>query len=189
MPSLIQLLCLFHDLITKVFLRSLQYGIVVMGVIDAFVHAHNHHGRNMDNPGNFGECMKGRIRFMTVITPAYAQAYQLMCLTRHIPVVSRQKFRLPAAKARYPHLHNIRTSTRDKGNDFQGWAINTDGGTRLADGETLARWSAIARSHHGRIAVMFGPVITTELISRLQVPESTPKTLVTCRPWLKSSPS
>ena len=33
---------LLHDLITQVFLRSLQYGIVVMGVIDAFVHAHNH---------------------------------------------------------------------------------------------------------------------------------------------------
>ena len=45
---------LFHDLITQVFLRSLQYGIVVMGVIDAFDHAHNHHRRNMDNPGNFG---------------------------------------------------------------------------------------------------------------------------------------
>ena len=28
---------LFHDLITQVFLRSLQYGIVVMGLIDAFV--------------------------------------------------------------------------------------------------------------------------------------------------------
>ena len=38
--------------------------IVVMGVIDAFVDAHNHHRRNMDNPGNFGDCMKGRIRFM-----------------------------------------------------------------------------------------------------------------------------
>ena len=51
---------LFHDLIILVFLRSLQYGIVVMGVIDAFVHGHNHHRRNMDNPGNFGDCMKGR---------------------------------------------------------------------------------------------------------------------------------
>ena len=29
---------LFHDLITQVFLRSLQHGIVVMGVIDAFVY-------------------------------------------------------------------------------------------------------------------------------------------------------
>ena len=45
---------LFHDLITQVFLRSFQYGIVVMGVIDAFDYAHNHHRRNMDNPGTLG---------------------------------------------------------------------------------------------------------------------------------------
>ena len=32
---------LFHDLITQNFLRRLQYGIVVMGVLDAFVYAHN----------------------------------------------------------------------------------------------------------------------------------------------------
>ena len=59
---------------------------------------------------------------MTANTPAYAHAYQFIRLTRHIPVVPSQKFRLPAAKARYPHLPNIRTTTRDKGNDFQGWA-------------------------------------------------------------------
>ena len=47
---------LFYDLLTQVFLRSLQYEIVVMGVIDAFVYAHNHHRRNLDNPGNFGDC-------------------------------------------------------------------------------------------------------------------------------------
>ena len=76
---------LFHDLITQVFLRSLQYGIVVMGVIDAFVYAHIHHRRHVDNPGNVGDCMKGRIRFMTEITPAYAHAFQLLCLTVHIP--------------------------------------------------------------------------------------------------------
>ena len=56
---------LFHDLITHVFLRSLQYGIVAMGVIDPSVYAYNHHQRNMDNLVNFGDCMKGRIRFMT----------------------------------------------------------------------------------------------------------------------------
>ena len=102
-----------------------------MGVIGAFVHAHNHHRRNMDNLGNFGDCMKGRIRFLTVITPAYAHAYQLICLAGHIPVVPSQKFRLPAANARYPHLTNGRTATRERGNDFQGWAIYTDEGTRL----------------------------------------------------------
>ena len=90
-----------------------------MGVIDAFVCAHNHHYRKIDNPGNFGDCMKGRIRFMTAITPAYAHANQLICLTRHIPGVPSQKFRLPAAKARYPHLSHVRTTTRERGNAFQ----------------------------------------------------------------------
>ena len=30
-----------HELITRVFLRSLQYGIVVMGFLDAFVYGHH----------------------------------------------------------------------------------------------------------------------------------------------------
>ena len=44
---------------------------------------------------------------------------------------------------------------------YHGEAIHADGGTRLADGETLAG-CAVARSPHGRIDVMIGPVITTE---------------------------
>ena len=36
---------LLHDLITQVFLRSLQYAIVELGFIDAFVHAHHQHRR------------------------------------------------------------------------------------------------------------------------------------------------
>ena len=127
---------LLHDLITHVFLRSLQYGIVVMGFIDASVCAHHQHRRSIENPWNFGDCMKGRIRFMTAITPAYAHANQATCLTRH--------------------------HTRKRGNDFQGWSIYTDGCTRVVDGETLAGWSAIARSLHGRIDIMCGPVVTTE---------------------------
>ena len=133
-----------------------------MGFIDAFVYAHNHHRRNIENPGNFGDCMKGRIRFMTAITPAYGHAYQVTCLTRHIPEVQNQRYRLPITKAMYAHLPNVRTATRERGNDFQGWAIYTDGSTRLADGETLAGWCVVARSPHGRIDIMFGAVITTE---------------------------
>ena len=58
---------LLHDLITQVFLRSLQYGIVVMGFIDAFVYAHHQHRRSIEHPGNFGEydghhsCLRPRI--------------------------------------------------------------------------------------------------------------------------------
>ena len=98
---------LLHNLITQVFLRSLQYGIVVMGFIDAIVYAHHQHRRSIENPGNFGDCMKGRIFFMTAITPAYAHAYQATCLTRHMPAVPHHKFRLPKPKARYPHLPTL----------------------------------------------------------------------------------
>ena len=127
-----------QDLITQVFLRSLQYGIVVMGFIDAFVYAHHQHRRSIENPGNFGDYMKGRIRLMTAVTPAYVHACQVTCLTRHMPAVPRLNFRLPKPKARHPHLSNIRITTRERGNDFQGWGIYTDGSTRLVNGETLA---------------------------------------------------
>ena len=45
---------LLLDLISQVFLRSVQFGIIVMGFIDAFVHAHHQHRRNIDNPGTLG---------------------------------------------------------------------------------------------------------------------------------------
>ena len=98
---------LLHDLITQVFVRSLQYGILVMGFIDAYVCAHHQHRRSIENSGNFGDCIKGRIRFMTAITPAFAHA-------------------LPKPKARYRHLPNVRTTTRERGNDFKGWDIFSD---------------------------------------------------------------
>ena len=153
---------LSHNLITRVFLRSLQYGIEVMGFLDAFVYAHHQHRQGLENPGNTGDCMKGRIRFMTAITPAYAHAYQATCLARHMPAVPHQNFRLPKPNARYPYLPNARSTTRERGNDYRGWASYTDGGARVVDGETLGGWSVISRSLHRRIDVMFGPVVTTE---------------------------
>ena len=122
-----------------------------MGFIDAFVYVHNQHRRSIENLGNFGDCMKRRIRFMTAITPAYAHAYQATCLAQHTPGVPRLNFSLPQAKARYPHLPDVRTTTRERGNDCRGWPST---GTRLVDGETLAGWGAIARSPHGRINIM-----------------------------------
>ena len=136
---------LLHDLITQVYLRSLQYGIVVMGFIDAFVYAHHQHRQNIDNPGNFWDCMKGGICFMTAITSAYAHAYHVKCLTRQMPAVPRLNFRLPKSKARYPHLTNVRTTTRERFNDFQGWGTYTDGCPRHVDGETLS-WMVCYRS-------------------------------------------
>ena len=117
--------------------------------------------RSIEKPGNFGDCMKGRIRFMTAITPACAHAYQATCLTRHMLAVPRQNFRLPKLKARYPYLPDDRSTTRTRGNDFRGWAIYTDGGTRVVENEILAGRGVISRSPHGRIDIMFGPVVTT----------------------------
>ena len=54
---------LLHDFITQVFLRNLQYGIVLMGFIYSFVYAHRQHRRCIDNPGNFGDCMKRKNPF------------------------------------------------------------------------------------------------------------------------------
>ena len=79
---------------------------------------------------------------------------------RHMSAVPPLNFRLPKPKARYPHLPNVRATSRERSNDFQRWTIYIDGGTRVVDGETSAGWGAIARSLHGRI--VFGPVITTE---------------------------
>ena len=79
-----------------------------------------------------------------------------------MPAVQRQNFRLPKLKARYPYLPNDRSNTRARGNDFRGWAVYTDGGTRIVDGETLAGRGVISRSPHGMIDIMFGPVVTTE---------------------------
>ena len=99
---------------------------------------------------------------MTAITPAYSHAYQTTCLVRHILAVPHQNFRLPKPKARYPKLPNARSITRERGNDYRGWSICIGGGTRVVDGETLAGSCVISRSYHGRINVMFGPVVTTE---------------------------
>ena len=69
------------------------------------------------------------------------------------PLLSIQNFACTTAKAPYPHHPNARTTTRERGNDFQGWANYTEGSTRLTDGETSAGWGAVARSPHGRIFV------------------------------------
>ena len=80
-----------------------------------------------------------------------------------MPAVPLQNFRLPKLKSTYPYLPNVRSITRERGNDYRVWGLYTDGGTRVVDGETLAGWDAISRFPHGRIDVMFGPVVTTEV--------------------------
>ena len=70
--------------------------------------------------------------------------------------------RLPKSNARNQYLPKARSTTRERGNDFRGWAIYTDGCTRVVDGETPAGWGVIARSLHGKIDIVFRPVVTTE---------------------------
>ena len=147
---------------TSLFLRSLPFGIVVLGFLDAFVYAHHKHRRDSANAGNFGDCMSGRVRFMTAITPAYAHAYQTMCLALHFPGVPHQSFRLSKPKSRYPFLPNDRSLSKELGHDYCGWAIYTDGGTRVVDGENVAGRGVISRSPRGQIYIMFGRIITTE---------------------------
>ena len=96
---------------------------------------------------------------ITPLTPTRTKQYVLRCT---FPGVLHRSFRLPKPKSRYPHLPNDRSITRELGNDFHGWAIYTDGGTRVVDGEIFAGWGVISRSPRGRIFILFGPVITTK---------------------------
>ena len=105
---------LFHELVTEILPRSLRHQIVVMGIIDAIVNAHNYHRHNLDNAGEFGDCMEGRIRLLTAITPSYAHAYQTLCLTRRPYDIPCQRFRLPSAKAKHLNHPNNRTTMREK---------------------------------------------------------------------------
>ena len=146
--------CSLHDLISRVFLRSLQYGIVVLDFLDALVNAHHKHRLDSASAGSFGDCLRGRVRFMTAITPAYAHAYQTLCLAMHSPCVPRRTFRLPKPKSRYPFLPNVRSITREVGNEYHGWAICAEGGTRVVNGEIFAGWCVISRSPRGRIFVL-----------------------------------
>ena len=63
---------------------------------------------------NFEDCMEGRIRLLTAITPTYAHAHQSLCLAGRTLDFPHQRFRLPSAKTKYPNLPNIRTTTRGK---------------------------------------------------------------------------
>ena len=99
---------------------------------------------------------------MTAITPTYSRTYQASCLAGR-PFVSPIKnvCLLHCQRQLSVSLPNSRTTTHERGNDFQGLAFHT-GGTRSDDGETWAGWGAVARSIDGGIYVMFGLAVTTE---------------------------
>ena len=118
---------------------------------------------------------------MTAITPAYAHAYQTTGLAMHFPGVPHHTFRHPKPKSRYPYLPNDRSFTREPGNDYHGWAIYTDGGTRVFfffffDGEIFAASGVISRSLRGASLSCLVLSSPPRLISLSQVPEFTPIT-------------
>ena len=67
--------------------------------------------------------MEGRIRFMTAITLAFAHAYQV---TKTHACRPTPQLLAEAQSQISAHLPNIRATTRDRGNDFQGWAIYSE---------------------------------------------------------------
>ena len=143
-----------------------------MGIIDAFVYAHNYHRRNTDNPGNFGDSMEGRIRLLTAIPPTYAHGYQSLCLdARSTFLVKGFACRLSEPDDRVSRT--LEPQRVKKATMFKGWAACTDGGTRVSEGETTAGWGAVALSPDGRLYIMFRPVIATEAhlcVCRCQAP-------------------
>ena len=136
---------LLHDLITQLFLRSLQYGIVLMGFIDAFVSCSSSTPpMHRESWKLFVIALKGRIRFVTAITLCLrSRVSGNMPYKTHACSPASELTLTEAPKARYPHLPKVRATTRERGNDFQGWVIYTDGGTRLVNGEALAGWDPI----------------------------------------------
>ena len=74
-----------------------------------------------------GDCMKGRIRFITAITAAFAYPDHVICLTRLCGPESEISF----------------ASCQSQMSDFHGWAI-------FIDGSTCQMVCAVERSHHGR---------------------------------------
>ena len=92
--------------------------VVIMWIIDAFVYANNYHRYSTDNLGKVEDCMEGRIRLLTAITPSYAHTYQSLCVTGRSADTPFHRFRSTSAKATYLNLPNNRTSTQEKGDVF-----------------------------------------------------------------------
>ena len=116
-----------HDLFARRTCRCDQHCILAFGLIDAFVHAHNHHRHNRNDPGHLEDCMQGRIRLMTAVAPTYTHTFQTLCYNSRPGDILDNNFRLLAPKTKYRQLPTIRTTTRLTGIDFSGWSIFTDG--------------------------------------------------------------
>ena len=62
---------------------------------------HNYHRYDTNNLGNFEDCMEGRIRLLTAITPMRTKPSASQDARITFP---HQRFRLPSVKAKYPNL-------------------------------------------------------------------------------------
>ena len=90
-----------HDSLTHMTCRSEQHCIFALGVINVFVHARKHHRHSWDNPGQFEDCMQGRIRLMTAVAPACAHAFETLCFSGRPGDLLVNSFRLRAPEATY----------------------------------------------------------------------------------------
>ena len=125
---------LLHDLITHVFLRSLQYGIVVMGFIDAFVYAHHQHRQGSEYPGIFGVYMKGRIRFMTTIIPSHAP-----CISGNMSIKTHAGYlrkKIPSPEAQ----RKISVSSQYSFHTHAKESMISMDGSMFLDGSSRCRW-------------------------------------------------
>ena len=115
-----------------------------MGIIDAFVYAHNYHRHSVDNPGNLRTAWRR-------VTPSYKPSAS--------QDANSNRFRLPRPSTRT--FQPIAPPRGKKATTFRdGRVVFTDGRSHVS--ETTAGWGAVARSPDGKLYVMFGPVITTE---------------------------
>ena len=78
----------------------------VMGFMSAFVNAHNYHRHLRTTQENSRIALEVRLVPMTAIAPAFAHAYQAICLARRPIDILCQRFRLTSAKANYSTPHH-----------------------------------------------------------------------------------
>ena len=106
-----------HDLITRVFIQSrhmeLWYWASLMLLFMPISIA------KIRESWKFSDCMKGRIR---CLRPRISG--NVSCSTHTLcPHPNSESDSAAQAQARYPYLPNARSITRERGNDYRGWAI------------------------------------------------------------------
>ena len=149
---------ILHDLITRVFLRSLQYGIVVL--VWKFWRLHERKDSLYDGHHS---CLRPRV-------PGNVSCTKLTwCPAPQLPAAPTQIQLSVSSQCSF--------ITRERGNDYRGCAIYTDGGTRVVDGETLAGWDGIPDLLMDELTSCLVPSSPLGLILLSLVPEHTPTTL------------